>query len=74
MCDGVGEPLRLTKEEFLIRDENLFRCADFSAMGIVVNPFGKTLGMYTIYDSKTSRYEGGNMLELMEAEFKAKHY
>ena len=74
MCDGLNELLRLTKEEFLIREENLFRCADFSAMGIMVNPFGDTLGMYTIYDSGTAKYENGNMLELMKAEFKARHY
>ena len=72
MCDNVDETLRLTKEEFLIREENISLCVDFPSFGLVISNSG--LGIYEISNPETARYYKGNMQDIMVEEFKKKHY
>lgn len=69
MCDKLGETIRQTKEQFLIKQENPWCCSSMGFQG-----FRKSLGVYEIHNDKTAKYLNGNMEELMEKEFKAKWY
>jgi len=72
MCDNVDEMLRLTKEEFLIREENIYLCVDFLSFGLIIPKYGS--GSYEISNPETARYYKGNMKDIMAEEFKKKHY
>lgn len=72
MCDNVDEMLRLTKEEFLIREENVALCVDFLSFGLVIPNSGS--GIYKISNPETARYYKGDMKDIMAEEFKKKHY
>jgi len=72
MCDNVDEMLRLTKEEFLIREENIALCFDFLTCGLIIPNMGS--GIYEISNPETARYYKGNMQDIMAEEFKKKHY
>jgi len=72
MCDNVDEMLRLTKEEFLIREENISLCVDFLSFGLIIPKYGS--GSYEISNPETARYYKGNMKDIMAEEFKKKHY
>jgi hypothetical protein len=72
MCDNVDEMLRLTKEEFLIREENITLCVDFLSFASSIPNSGS--GIYEISNPETARYYKGNMQDIMAEEFKKKHY
>ena len=72
MCDNLDEQFRLTKEEFLIREENITLCVDFSTIGLKIPTPGS--GIYEIHNPETARYHRGNIQEIMAEEFKIKHY
>ena len=72
MCDNVDEMLKLTKEEFLIREENILLCVDFLSFGLVIP--NASAGIYEISNPETARYYKGNMQDIMAEEFKEKHY
>lgn len=62
--------LHLSKEEFLIKEENPIYCADFSNM----MQWDIGGGIYNVYNDKTARYYNGKMTELMAKEFQTKWY
>ena len=70
-CNKLEEDAILTKEEFLIRDENPTLCVDFSSFGIWIR---KPIGAYIIHNEKTARYARGRMEDIMAKEFKEKWY
>lgn len=71
MCTKLKEDIMvLSKEEFLIKQENPIYCATFKID--ILNPLG--VGFYTIHNEKTAKYANGNVNELIEAEFKEKWY
>jgi hypothetical protein len=71
MCGKLKEDLMvLTKEEFLIRQENPIYCASFKMN--IMNPMAS--GCYMIHNEKTAKYAGGNVNEMIAAEFKEKWY
>lgn len=71
MCDKLEESMRLTKEEFLQKEncENIWLF--MSRMFIKMPPF---VGTYTIYNEKTARYKDGDMRKKMDEEFEEKWY
>ena len=73
MCKKLDYDLyMLTKEQFLIKNENVAYCVDWSnSFGYIVNPMES--GCYTIHNEKTAKYQG-NVMELIETEFKQKWY
>ena len=72
MCDNMDEIIRLTKEEFLIREENIALCVDFLSCGLVMPNTGS--GIYEISNPETARYYKRDMQTIMAEEFKKKHY
>lgn len=71
MCKKLGEStMILSKEEFLIKEENPIYCLDFTNIMF----FPKHFGFYEIYNEKTARYYKGNMDELIAKEFENKWY
>jgi len=74
MCgklDGTTKPtMLLTKEEFLIKQENGMYCVDISSWF----HFRKALNTYTIHNEETAKYTDGNMTDLMQKEFETKWY
>lgn len=69
MCDKLQESIRLTKEEFLIKEENPVFCVDFSVFMMIP----ENAGCYTIYNGKTAKYKGDTEEKIRE-EFKKKWY
>lgn len=71
MCKKLDETtMVLSKEEFLIKEENPMYCVDFTNMMW----FPKHLGIYEIHNKKTAKYYKGNMNELIAKEFETKWY
>ena len=71
MCKKLDETtMILSKEEFLIKEENPAFCVDFTNMMW----FPKHLGFYEIHNEKTAKYYNGNMNELISEEFETKWY
>ena len=71
MCKKLDETtMILSKEEFLIKEENPMYCVDWTNMMW----FPKHLGIYEIHNEKTAKYYKGNMNELIAKEFKTKWY
>lgn len=58
----------LTKEEFLIQQENVWACTELSIH------FYDIIPTYTIYNNETAKYTGVHGFEKMEKEFKTKNY
>ena len=72
MCDKLYENFILTKEEFLIRENNIGLCVDFLSFGVAIP--NTCSGIYEISNPETARYYRVNMQDIMAEEFKAKHY
>lgn len=70
MCNKLEEYMILTKEEFLIKEENPAFCVDFTNMLWIRTP----IGCYTIFNEKNAKYAHGKMDELISQEFKEKWY
>jgi protease II len=71
MCKKLDEAtMILSKEEFLIKEENPMFCVDWTNMMW----FPKHLGFYEIHNEKTAKYCKGNMSELIAKEFETKWY
>ena len=71
-CEKHNITLKLTKEEFLIKETHPSLCIDWGSFGIfVLNPISYC---YTIYNEKTAKYKGGNMMDKIKEEFKEKWY
>lgn len=69
MCNKLDEKIFLTKEEFLIKEENPSLCVDFT-----ISTHINANGFYTIYNKNTAKYIHGNMNGIIEKEFKEKWY
>lgn len=72
MCKKLEEDFILTKEEFLIKENNPMHCVDFTASLDYINT--TPMIVYNIYNDKTARYKNGNKQKMMEVEFKEKWY
>lgn len=70
MCNKLKEDMILSKEEFLIKEENPALCVDFTNTVEIRNP----IGCYTIFNEKNAKYAHGKMDELISQEFKEKWY
>lgn len=64
-------PIVLTKEEFLIRKENILRCTDFNVSIWLIKPLS---AVYNIYHEPTAKYINSNIREEVEKEFRNKWY
>jgi len=62
----------LTKEEFLIKEENPVYCVSFSDIGMCQPML--TTGLYYIHDPKTAKYGGTNSWKELEEDFKKRWY
>jgi hypothetical protein len=70
MCNKLNKDMILSKEEFLIKEENPAFCVDFTNMLWIRNP----IGCYTIFNEKNAKYAHGKMDEIISQEFKEKWY
>lgn len=70
MCKKLDETIYLSKEEFLIKEENPMYCIDFTTLFTLNKPFYG----YTIHNEKTAKYANGDMNKMIAEEFKEKWY